>query len=209
MARLLKCQYCGKKDVFTEETMVKHENVTSTGKTQNKYFHKECYEPFKKEQAKKQAESKRLDKLVQMAGSIHELEKSESGSYILPRMWYHTIQDWRNGTQRYTMNFKKKYKKGIPYQVLTEAYKQSQDAIKWSKLNKNFDSVKSEIRYGMAIVNNKIPDAMKKLKQEKMLKEKNEKTEKDRIEMMELERDVNYKDVKKDSEDMTDILGDW
>jgi hypothetical protein len=205
LARKVKCQECLEKQEFNEESMTFIEKVSDSGRKTRKYFHTECLNKYNEKQEFLDKEQKLLDELVEVAGDIHEAPKPPNMSYQMPRVWYHMIQDIRNGTNRYTRGFKKKYKKGIPYSIIIRAYKMSKDAIKWSKMDKQFKEIGGEVRYGLAVVSNKIPDALKKAereehaekiaraKQEKMMQEQHE------------EREVSYK-KKKSSYDISDFL---
>lgn len=163
-------------------------NVSDSGRKMRKYFHHKCLIKHKEKQKFIDEEKKRLDDLVKFVGSIHNIPKNESGVPLLPRQWYHWIQDLRNGTNRYTKGFKiqKQYKKGVGYDVLEEAYKLSRDGIQWAKMSKKFKDTLGEIRYGLAIVCNKIPDAVRsierkdheekiaKIREEQLIKEMKE-----------------------------------
>lgn len=201
------CKQCGEKVVYTEQTP-----SLQIGK-RTRYFHDKCLNKYKEEKRneEEQAEFRKkenllLDKLVEVAGEIHEVPKLPDMAYQMPRSWYHVIQDWRNGSQRYTHNFKKKYKKGIPYDVLIEAYKLSKDAIRWSKMDKNFKDTQQEVRYGLAIVNSKIPDAMKKLQRDQHMEKVAKIRQEAEAEELNKERETVYKKQNKASYDISDLL---
>jgi hypothetical protein len=206
MARQVKCQQCEVKQPL-DETMTFIEKVSDSGRTTKKYFHIKCLDKYEEKQAILDKEKAELDELVTVVGEIHELPKPDPEmNYELPRGWYHVIQDWRNGTQRYTRNFKKKYKKGIPYPVLTEAYKLSKDTIRWSKMDKNFKDTQQEMRYALVVVNSKINDAMKKQLRDQHMEKVDKIREEEELQKLEHERETVYKKKKKASFDISDLL---
>lgn len=205
LARTVKCQHCGDKQPFDEQTMTFIEKVSDSGRKTKKYFHSKCLNKYEEEQQAIDKEQELLDKLVEVAGGIHDAPKPPNLAHQMPRMWYHMIQDIRNGTNRYTRNFKKRYKKGIPYDIITEAYRLAQDGIKWSRMDKQFKDFQSEVRYGLAIVNNKIPDALKKAERNASMEKINKIREQEELDRMEHERDTVYQ-KKKASYDISDLL---
>jgi hypothetical protein len=199
------CQHCGGKEPYNKEVHDLKIYTTKGGQEQKRYFHRKCLNKYEKEEAFKNKEQEELDKLVKVVGEIHDAPKPPNLAYQLPRIWYHMIQDIRNGTNRYTKNMKKRYKKGIPYNVIVEAYKLAKDGIKWSKMDKQFKDTASEIRYGLAIVNNKIPDALKKIERDRHMDKINKIREEEELQDMEYERETVYK-KKKASYDISDLF---
>lgn len=204
--RTVKCQQCDEKQPFNEEEMTFIEKVSDSGRKTKKYFHIKCLNKYEEEQTFLDKEKAELDELVEVAGAIHEAPKPPNLAHQLPRIWYHMIQDFRNGTSRYTRNFKKRYKKGIPYHVIAEAYKLSKDSIRWAKMDKNFKDTTSEVRYSLAIVSNKIPDALKKQQRDEHMAKVEKVREQEEIERLEHERETVYKKQQKASYDISDLL---
>lgn len=205
MPRAVKCQQCDIKETFDESTFTVVEKESDSGRKTRKYFHNECLNKYIQEEQEKDREKESLDRLVEVAGQIHDAPKPPNLAHQMPRDWYHYIQDWRNGTQRYTRGFKKKFKQGIPYDVIADAYKLSRDGIKWSKMDKQFKDFKSEVRYGLAIVNNKIPDALKKAERDKHMERVKEAREREELENMKYERETVFQKKKADY-DISDLL---
>jgi hypothetical protein len=210
--RLITCRGCDEKQPFDEQTMAFTESTSKSGRNTKRYYHNECLnkhnekkelERQNKEAVKKENEA--LDMLVEVAGLIHEAPKPINLAYQFPRDWYHVIQDWRNGSQRYTSKYKKRFKMGIPYDVIAEAYKMSKDSIRWAKMDKHFKDMNSEIRYSLVIVNSKIPDALKKRERDLHMEKVSKVREEHEIENMEHEREVVYK-KKKASYDISEFL---
>lgn len=201
----VKCQQCQEKQLFNEEEMTVIEKISDSGRKTRKYFHIKCLNKYKEEQAFKDKEQGELDILVKVAGEIHNAPKPPNLCHQFPRMWYHMVQDFRNGTSRYTRNFKKRYKKGIPYPIITEAYKMSKDSIAWAKMDKHFKDTTSEVRYCLAIVSGKIPDALKKAERDASMEKVRKVREKEELQDMELERESVYQ-KRRASYDISDLL---
>lgn len=153
----------------------------------------------------KKREDENMHKLAQMVGKLHGVPKNENGNYMLPTSWYHQIQDLRNGTERYSSNFKKKYKQGFSFTVIAEAYRISVKGINRAKKKISFESINQELNYGVAVVRNNIPDAMKRLQARKQQDAVNKVKEKEFIENIETEREVAYQ-KKKAVYDLSDFL---
>lgn len=117
-----------------------------------KYYHADCFAEHQADKQKRAEEAAKLDSLVETIKDIH-------GLISIPKQFYPFIQDMRNGTIRFQGKPIKKYKQGVPYEIIEQAYKLSKDSIHWSKENKNFKNSSGELRYGLAIVSNKINDA--------------------------------------------------
>lgn len=209
MARYVKCRTC-EENILYSERFDKCEIVTkvseTTGKSKNFYYHKgECWEQYQKQTSFIENEMKEKDELNEMIKGIHCVKFQ-----LPPRMW-ELLQDLRNGTNRYQKFFKKKYKKGIPYSVLTEAYRMSKDSIEWARLNRKFRTTEEEMRYCLKIVQGRIEDAYKKIKRTQQVEEFSKAKEhgvvSDIIEDMLDTREI--KTIKKKDElDFSDILGD-
>jgi hypothetical protein len=201
----VKCQQCKEKQIYDEETMTIVDRFSDSGRKYRKYFHNKCLNKYNEEQEKTDEELAELDKLVEIAGAIHEAPKPPNMAYQFPRDWYHIIQDFRNGTNRYTRNWKKRFKKGVSYAVLAEAYRLSRDGIKWSRMDKHFKDFSSECRYALAIVSNKIPDAIRKLEKDAHMEKANKAREERELEMMETERETVYQ-KRKASSDFSELF---
>lgn len=205
MAREVKCQQCETKEYYNEETMTFIVHETASGRKTRKYFHNECLIKYNEKQDFLDKEQEGLDRLVKVVGGIHDVPKNKEGIYQIPRQWFPMIQDLRNGTNRYTRGFKKKYKKGVGWDVLIEAYKLSKDGIQWSKMTKQFKDTMIEMKYGLAIVVNKIPDALKKKERDNHMEKLNKIREQELLDNMKHEREVKYQG-KKASYDISELF---
>ena len=116
------------------------------------YYHHSCWpnEQTRREEAEK--ERKALKELCEYIMELH-------GFRLLPKSFFPFLQDLRNGTVRFQGPVQSKYKQGIPYEVIHEAYRLCQDNIAWAKRNKRFSSDLAEVKYGFAIIQNNINQA--------------------------------------------------
>ncbi len=178
------CQYCRNKSERDEMLFEQQ------GKSK-KYYHVECYAKYLVEREEKQKEVQRLDELMQVIKGIHGIDD-------IPKGFYPFIQDLRNGTIRFRGPVLKKYKEGVPYEVIEEAYRMSESSIAWSKQNKSFKNTMAELKYGLAIVSNNVNDAYKNIRQRKRLNASMALMQKPD------ENKVEYR--KKASEDITDFV---
>jgi hypothetical protein len=153
--RSVKCSLCKKRETFPKTDMY----VEWTGKNKNvpKYWHHECWEESKEELEFIKNELQELDDLSNTIKNIHNLEKIPNGFYVY-------LQDLRNGTVKLGKSKMKKYKEGVPYNIIKKAYELSKKKIHWSKHNVNFKSDMSELVYGYKIMDSKINEAVKELK---------------------------------------------
>jgi hypothetical protein len=205
MARYIKCQYCESKELWQDrDKMIIEQKISESGKTKNLYYHKECYPKELKKREMIAKELKEKDELDRVVKEIYNCK------YSLPPRFWELINDLRNGTIRYVKGSKviKKYKKGVPYPVIKEAYLMSKQDIEWARLNKNFKTLDQELHYGLKIIQSKLNDAYKKLKRNEQIQEMNKKNEEKQIEEI-FENNKEVKFVKKKSEiDISHILGD-
>jgi hypothetical protein len=202
----IKCRYCnGTEDKKLKDELMECEEKYSeeTKKTSRKYFHKgECWEKHLENQVFIEKELREKDELNLVIKSIHSIKFD-----IPPNVWV-LIQDLRNGTNRYQSFFKKKYKAGVPYPVIAEAYRMSKDSIEWSKMNRRFKTKVEEMRYSLKIVQSKLEDAYRKIQRTEQSQTIAKAKEKSEVEAMIDNRQVEFKDNKKYEFDISDILGD-
>lgn len=208
MPRYVKCQKCGETELYTER-LEKMEIVSKTSetteKTRNFYYHKGvCWESHNKTQ------DFILDELNKKNELDEVIKKTYSVKYQIPPRIWQMIQDLRNGTNRFQKFFKKKYKEGVPYEVIAEAYRMSGDSIKWARLNRRFKNKEEEMRYGLKIVQSKIEDAHNKIKNSENTKKFSEAKEKTLLDLnFNDNRVVDYKKSESNiKEDLSSILGD-
>jgi primosomal protein N' len=181
---------------------VESKTSETTGKTKNNYFHKgECWEQHLKRKNFIVQEMKEKDELNEVIKSIHDIKYD-----IPPRIW-ELIQDLRNGTNRYVSFWKKKYKAGVPYSVMAEAYRMSKDNIEWAKLNKRFKTKEIELSYCLRTMQSRIEDAYRKIKRTEQSKQIAKATEIHQVEQLIENRQVEFKKQKSEF-DISHILGD-
>lgn len=206
MGRTLKCQYkfCETPSIPAEmkDTLAVEVKVSeSTGKKKNLYYHPECYPKHVKHQEFLLKEKQEKDELNEVVKKLYNVE------YQLPPQYWELVSDLREGTNRYEKFWKKRYKKGIPFSVLKEAYLMSKADIEWARLNKNFKTLQNELKYGLSIVLSKVNDAHRKIKAREQQQKMATAIEQQQIEMMMDDRDVSYKKQSKE-DDLSFLLGD-
>lgn len=171
---------------------------------QHKYIHPECFPLYLKDKEFKEQENRELQELLETIKQIHRID-------LIPPAFYPFIQEVRNGDVLFG-KIEKKYKEGIPYQIIDYTYEFCDEKIAWAKANKQFNNVLSELKYGLAIVKNNVENAKKEMsKVENQTQQKEELTK--QTEMM---RDINQKiqekkqpvqeDVESDSVDLTSLF---
>ncbi len=117
--RKVKCRWCGnesEKDsmVFTERKTGKYLK-SGKEKVDKKYYHRQCYELYLKDQEFKEKEAYELSQLYEYLCKLHNLE-------ALDGRMMERIQDLRNGTIKVGTKKFKKYKSGVPYTAMLETY---------------------------------------------------------------------------------------
>lgn len=180
------------------ETRVSEE----TGKSRNFYYHKgECW----KKRLFTIQDEKEKDEMNEVIKKIFNIKKQ-----IPDNIWW-MLQDLRNGTNRYKLFWKRKFKAGYPYPVIAEAYKMSKDNIEWARLNRPFKTLEEEMKYSLKIISRKLEDAYKKIerteRQEEFSKAKEEAQMPDMIEEMLDNREVKLV-KRKEEQDLSDLFGD-
>lgn len=207
MARYLKCRYkfCETPSIpYSEKDNLSIETkVSDKGKKTNLYFHPECYEKHLKHQAFLDKDREKKDEFNEVVKKIYGVPENLQ----LPPSYWELIGDLREGTNRYERLWKKKYKQGIPFDVLKEAYLLAKGDIAWARLNKKFKTLEVELRYGLVIVLNKINDAYRKMKSREQQESMSKAMEEVQVEMMKEDREVVYK-KQKDENDLSFLLGD-
>lgn len=205
MARYVKCQICCETVDYNKrlELMEIDTKVSSTtGKSRNLYYHKDkCWETFNKNQSFILDELAKKDELNDVMKSLYNIK------FQIPNRIWEMLQDLRNGTNRYQKFFKKKYKEGVPYEVMAEAYRMSKDSILWARLNRRFRDKEEELRYGLRVMQSKIEDAHAKIKRSELVKKTSDaKLDRDLADIVE-NREATYK-KKELKDDLSSLLGD-
>ncbi|TCI26685.1 hypothetical protein EVJ32_04745 [Exiguobacterium sp. SH5S4] len=150
-----KCKWC-KEEVAKEEAMVIEKEtgqLLKSGKPKvlRSYYHEDCMDKYLEDKEKKLIEQEQLDALVKTIIAIHSIRPED-----FPQRFYVDIQDIRNGYRRGDRK-QVKSKSGTPYYVIESAYEYVRSNIEYAKLQKSFDSIYGEMRYGLAIMRDKLP----------------------------------------------------
>lgn len=195
MARNIKCQQCLVSDTPKDE--MKFDLV---GKNQTKkYFHHECYDTYLKEKAFKEKERVELDGLVEVIKEIYGVKQ-------LPHSVYPFLQELRNGT-RFFGKYDYKYKQGYSYALIAETFNFCSETIEFWNANKKFNGFSNALRYGLAIVCDKLSIVEQRQKQRESQKVKLDKY----VEKMEedgQEFESSYQKPSKSKNDISDFLDD-
>jgi hypothetical protein len=153
--RKVKCRFCQIAELYPEKDMF----VELAGKhgDTKKYWHYDCYEKELVRREKTKVETDEWDDLLNTIKEIHDID-------VVPTDLITTLQDLRNGTERYREHKKIGYKQGVKYPIIKKAYEMSKKKIQWVKGNKKFKNTKGECKYCFMIVREKISDAKRELK---------------------------------------------
>lgn len=191
--RKVKCKFCGIADTPKKELIW---TVRETPKSKlNEYFHEECYPQHLAHKAFKEKERKEQDELNETLKDV--LMRPQMGA-----IWS-LLAQVRNGEELGLINGRQKsnrYKEGVTYAQLNEAFKYSKADIQYALRTKNFDSSFTEFKYALQIaVGNLIHIETKE--------EKLERTKK-HLEIMNANEDLTEEDLNpsfKPTEDENDI----
>lgn len=196
MAKIAKCQYCDLKDTMKEDMEFE---MVGTKKPVPKYYHKECWEKHLEDKAFKEVERLELDKLVEVIKEIY-------GIKVIPNNAFPYLQNLRNGT-KFFGKYDYSYKKGYNYALIADTFEYCSESIDYANANKSFNGFTNALRYGLAIV----CDKLSVVEQRKATREK----QRHLIELhhsneKEVEEDfeTSYKKPKKSNADITDFLDD-
>lgn len=142
--RTIKCQRCGISDTTKEELEFELVGAKNT----KKYYHKDCYVEHLKDKEFKEIERQELDKLVEVIKEIY-------GVKTIPNSAYPFLQDLRNGN-KFFGKYDYKYKQGYTYDLIAETFNFCSDTIEYWNGVKSFNGFVSALRYGLAIVCDKL-----------------------------------------------------
>ncbi|WP_215085467.1 hypothetical protein [Exiguobacterium sp. s78] len=196
---LVKCKWCSEK-VDKEAAFViekQTDKLLKNGQTKvlRTYLHDECVDAYFEDKAFKEREQKQLDSLRDTILQVHGLRPED-----LNRQFYQLLQDIRNGNMigRKRTN----YKGGTEYRIIEKAYLIAESDINWIKLKKSFDSTLGELKYGLAIVRDKLKVARERDRAEKQL---------NKVAKASLQSGIvpginNYKKPEQEELDITDFL---
>lgn len=143
--RKIKCKFCGVSDT------PKSELIMITRRTPKKelkeYYHDKCYPNFLKEKAESEKESRQKDELNETLKELFMRPQMGTPVWML-------ISAVRNGDEIGLINGRYKaqrYREGVTYDKLNEAFKYSADDIDWALRNKDFNNAMTEFKYCLQI----------------------------------------------------------
>ena len=168
-------------------------------KPAKKYYHKKCFEEHLKEKAFKEQERVELDKLIEVIKDIY-------GVKDVPKTAYPYLQDLRNGN-KFFGRYDYKYKGGYSYDLIAETFDYCSDTIEYWNSQKSFTGFTNALRYGLAIVCDKLSIVENKRKQ----REKQESLIEKHLEQTDAsqqEFETAYKKPAKKKDDILDFLDD-
>lgn len=165
-----------------------------------KRYHKGCYQEHLKEKAFKEIERQEMDKLVEVIKKIY-------GVKTIPNNAYPFLQDLRNGT-KFFGKYDYRYKEGYSYDLIAETFEFCSDTIEYYNARKSFNGFTNALRYGLAIVCDKLSIVEQRRKQ----REKNKKAVEIHLDNVNEEDQIFETNFKKKSPskrgDITDFLDD-
>ena len=153
MGATRKCQWCKEKGLLEEMLF----ETVGNKKPVKKFYHENCYNEYAKEKEFKEKERQELDKLVEVIKKIY-------GVKSIPNPAYPYLQDLRNGT-KFFGKYDYKYKQGYPYDLIAETFEYCSDTIEYWNGRKSFNGFTNALRYGLAIVCDKLSVVEEKRKQ--------------------------------------------
>jgi hypothetical protein len=157
MPRKTKCKACLQFD--DKELMIKEKEG---------YFHiGTCHNKYKDHKRFLEREKVEWNELFETVKKINNLA-------VIPSRFIADLQRIRNGNQDSLYRNNIHYKKGIPYRVIKEAYERAERDIQWSIQNKQFTNTYNQLKYGLAIVVEKINDVVNELRRKKKAEQKQE-----------------------------------
>lgn len=196
---LVKCKWCSEKVdkevAFVIEKQTDKLLKNGQPKVSRTYLHDKCVDAYFEDKAFKEREQKQLDSLRDTILQVHGLRPED-----LNRQFYQLLQDIRNGNMigRKRTN----YKGGTEYRIIEKAYLIAESDINWVKLKKSFDSTLGELKYGLAIVRDKLKIARERDRAEKQSK----KVAKAGLQKEIVPETNNFKKREKEELDITDFL---
>jgi len=194
-----KCQWC--KDIGEKEKMYCDEkptgkfNKNGSPKMFRKYFHTSCHELFLDDKEYKRIEADKLKNLYDYLLNLH-------GLISLDERMMEKIQDLRNGTIKINNKKVKKYKSGVPYELMLQSYRYNANTIDDVVRKMHFKEKWNEFSYVFGIITKSVNDI-------NIMNEQKEKAEtfKSKVSVESIEINVKKKEVKKvDEMDISELL---
>lgn len=186
--KIVKCQHCEQKDT-TSDLMIKGKKG---------YYHPDCYKKFEKHQAFIDKELQERDLLWETIKEIHNLIDIPDG---FMSQW---VQKYRNG-MIIGKDAIKKYKKGVPYIVMRDAYLICRREIEATKKNIEFESDIQELIYCFKIIQGRVNDAYRKQQKKKMQAEKEKQIE-NQVQESIVEEPQQFNNNREDELDISEFL---
>lgn len=152
--------YCGIKDTDRNE-MFAEIKQSESGKSYRKYLHIHCHDKYIKQQRLMEKENKAYQSLCEYVAKIHDITTRD-----IHIQYYQLIQDLRNGNVLFGKVGEKRYKQGYTWRTIGMAYQLARKDIEQAKRRVNFEGTMAELKYGLAIVRDKLPIAEKRLKKQ-------------------------------------------
>ena len=143
--RKVKCKFCQVTDAKQSEMILEVRNTAKS--TYKDYYHEACYPAHLEDKMFKEKEAQERDELNETLKEI--FKRPQMGGYI-----WTLINAVRNGDEIGLINGRYKaqrYKEGVSYSKLNEAFKYSADDIDWALYNKNFTNPANEFKYCLQI----------------------------------------------------------
>jgi len=142
----VKCQHCSERS--DKNTMIVVEVRETSRGVRRKYCHKRCEAAYRAKQEFLNKEKKEFGELISVIKKIHGIE-------IVPQQFFPYLQRLRNGTV-HIRNTERKYKEGFDYKLISQTYIYVQKQIDDAKRRIQFESTLNELKYCLAIVQDKI-----------------------------------------------------
>ena len=148
-----KCQWCketsDKTLMHCDETVSTQLNKKGEPKVVRKYYHFGCHNEHLQDKEFKRIDLEELDKLYSHLINLHNLE-------TLDGRMMEKIQDLRNGTIKLHNKKIKKYKEGVRYSLMLNAYKHAHESIMNTFQYMNYKTKWNEFSYIFGIMTNAI-----------------------------------------------------
>lgn len=194
-----KCQWCkdnGEKELMhCDEKPTGKFNKNGSPKMFRKYFHPHCHDLFLNDKEYKRIEADKLKDLYDYLLNLHDL-------IALDERMMEKIQDLRNGTIKINNKKVKKYKSGVPYELMLQAYQYNANVIDDVMRKMRFEAKWNEFSYMFGIMTKSVND----INIMNIQKEKSD-TFKSKVSTESIEINVKKKEVKKvDEMDISDLL---
>ncbi|WP_405169413.1 hypothetical protein [Paenibacillus sp. FSL H3-0286] len=189
--RLLKCPIC---EQYGHKVNMIHE-------VDKRYYHKEyCHGKWKANKEATRIENQQWDDLYQYIIKLHDI-------VVLPKGNITRLKDLRAGFDTKSGKRERKWRTGPDYELMLDAYKLSEDSVRWNIANKldGSNSVKA-INYCISIMIDKLNEAYAKRKKKEQSIEQFERTKATTDDKEIRHINFNNKNTKTDEMDISSFL---